>query len=130
MAQNGLRMTQNDPEWPKNDPERPKNYAQIYALFPQFLLTEKAVPQTFSLLECMPSRAPPSPHLLLLQPQMHAILSVTIRNCVPGSYYSYLLSKETAKRQDGVSKRISISTMSHVSLVHCCNLLFCIIVVK
>ena len=46
MAQNGPRMTQNDPKWPKND-------ARIYALFPQFFLTEKAVPQTFSLLECM-----------------------------------------------------------------------------
>ena len=33
-------------KWPNND-------AQIYELFPQFFLTEKAVPQTFSLLECM-----------------------------------------------------------------------------
>ena len=49
-------MTQNYPKWPKmaqNDPRWPKNDARIYALFPQFLLTEKAVPQTFSLLECM-----------------------------------------------------------------------------
>ena len=37
MAQNGPRMTQNDPKWPKND-------ARIYALFPQFFLSEKAVP--------------------------------------------------------------------------------------
>ena len=46
MTQNGPRMTQNYPNWPKND-------ARIYALFPQFFLTEKVVPQTFSLLECM-----------------------------------------------------------------------------
>ena len=39
-------MGQNYPKWPKND-------AQIYALFPQFFLTEKAIPKTFSLLECM-----------------------------------------------------------------------------
>ena len=60
MAQNGPRMTQNDPNWPKNDPKWPtitpkwpKNYARIYALFPQIYLTEKAVLQTLSLLECM-----------------------------------------------------------------------------
>ena len=53
MAQNGPRMTQNDPKWPKNDPKWPKNDARIYALFPQFFFTEKAVPQFFSLLECM-----------------------------------------------------------------------------
>ena len=46
MIQNGPKMTQNYPKWPKND-------ARIYAIFPQFFLTEKAVPQTFSLLECM-----------------------------------------------------------------------------
>ena len=39
-------MTQNYPKWPKND-------TRIYALFSQFFLTAKAVPQTFSLLECM-----------------------------------------------------------------------------
>ena len=39
-------MAHNYPKWPKND-------TRIYALFPQFFLTEKAVPQTFSLLECM-----------------------------------------------------------------------------
>ena len=39
-------MAHNYPKWPEND-------ARIYALFPQFFLTEKAVPQTFSLLECM-----------------------------------------------------------------------------
>ena len=39
-------MTQNYPKWPKND-------ARIYALFPQFFLTEKVVPQKFSLLEFM-----------------------------------------------------------------------------
>ena len=60
MAQNDPRMTQNDPKWPKNDPKWPtitpkwpKDDAWIYALFPQIFLTEKAVPQTFSLLECM-----------------------------------------------------------------------------
>ena len=39
-------MAHNYPKWPKND-------ARIYTLFPQFFLTEKEVPQTFSLLECM-----------------------------------------------------------------------------
>ena len=39
-------MAHNYPKWPKND-------AWIYALFPQFFLNEKAVPHTFSLLECM-----------------------------------------------------------------------------
>ena len=53
MAQHGPRMTPNDPKWPKNVSKWPKNDARIYALFPQFFLTEKAVPQTFSLLECM-----------------------------------------------------------------------------
>ena len=56
MARHGPRMTQNDPKRPKNGPQLPqmaKNDARIYALFPQILLSEKAVPQTFSLLECM-----------------------------------------------------------------------------
>ena len=67
MPQNGPKMAQNDPKWPKYDPKWPKNYpkwpkitpkwpkndARIYALFPQILLTEKAVLLTFSLLECM-----------------------------------------------------------------------------
>ena len=53
MAQNGPRITQNDPKWLKNDPKWPKYDARIYALFPQFFFAEKAVPQTFSLLECM-----------------------------------------------------------------------------
>ena len=39
-------MAQNYPKWPKND-------AGIYALFRNFFFTEKAAPQTFSLLECM-----------------------------------------------------------------------------
>ena len=39
-------MAHNYPKWPKND-------ARIYALFLQFFFTEKAVPQTSSLLECM-----------------------------------------------------------------------------
>ena len=39
-------MAQNYPKWPKYD-------ARIYALCPQIFFTEKAVPQTFSLLECM-----------------------------------------------------------------------------
>ena len=46
MAQKRPKMAQNYPKWPKND-------APIYALFTQFFFTEKAVPQTFSLLECM-----------------------------------------------------------------------------
>ena len=53
MTQNGPRMTQNDPKWPKNDPKWPK-ITPNDALFPQFFLTEKAVPQTFSLLEYTP----------------------------------------------------------------------------
>ena len=53
MPQNGPKMTQNGPKWPKNDPKWPKNDARVYALFPQIFLTAKAVPQTFSLLECM-----------------------------------------------------------------------------
>ena len=39
-------MAHNYPKWPKND-------ARFYALFPQFFFAEKAVSQTFSLLECM-----------------------------------------------------------------------------
>ena len=39
-------MAQNYPKWTKYD-------ARIYALFLHFFFTEKAVPQTFSLLECM-----------------------------------------------------------------------------
>ena len=46
MTQKLPQMAQNYPKWPKND-------ARIYALFLQFFLTEKAIPQTFSLLECM-----------------------------------------------------------------------------
>ena len=46
MIQNGPKLTQNYSKWPKND-------ARICALFPQFFLTEKTVPQTFSLLECV-----------------------------------------------------------------------------
>ena len=38
-----LRMTPNDPKWPKND----------LHFFRNFFLTEKPVPQTLSLLECM-----------------------------------------------------------------------------
>ena len=50
MAQKLSKMAQNYPKWPKND-------ARIYALFPQFFFTEKTVPQTFSLLECIRLRA-------------------------------------------------------------------------
>ena len=46
MAQKWPKMAQNYPKWPTND-------APIYALYPQFFLTEKAIPQTFSFLECM-----------------------------------------------------------------------------
>ena len=48
-------MAQKYPKWPKND-------AQIYALFSAIFLTEKAVPQTFSLLECM---CTPSKHTII-----------------------------------------------------------------
>ena len=63
-------MTQNDPKWPKND-------AQIYALFPQFFLTEKAVPQTFSLLECVIElmRCPQTGQLKTDQHQKCAIIN-------------------------------------------------------
>ena len=40
------QMAHNYPKWPKND-------ARIYALFRNFFLTERAVLQTFLLLECM-----------------------------------------------------------------------------
>ena len=60
MAQNGPRMTQNDPKWPKNDPKWPKITQNGPKMTPgfthfvrNFFLTEKVVPQTFSLLECM-----------------------------------------------------------------------------
>ena len=60
MAQNGPIMTQNDPKWPKNDPKwptitpnGPKMTPGLTHFFRKFFLTEKAVPQTFSLLECM-----------------------------------------------------------------------------
>ena len=49
MIQSGPKLTQNGPKLPK----WPKNDARINALFPQFFFNEKAVPQTFSLLECM-----------------------------------------------------------------------------
>ena len=56
ITQNGPIMTQNGPKMTQNGPKLPKWSkfdVQIYALFPQFFLTEKAIPQTFSLLECM-----------------------------------------------------------------------------
>ena len=60
MAQNGPRMVQNDPKWPKNDPKwptitpnGPKMTPGFTHFFRIFFFTEKAVPQTFSLLECM-----------------------------------------------------------------------------
>ena len=56
MPQNGPKMAKNDPKcpkWPKYDPKWPKNQGRIYALFLQFFSTEKVVPLTFSLLECM-----------------------------------------------------------------------------
>ena len=49
MTQSGPNMTQKGPKWPKNDPKWPKNDPHFFRNF----LTEKAVPQTFSLLECM-----------------------------------------------------------------------------
>ena len=58
MAQNGSRMTQNDPKWPKHYPKWPKitqNGPKITPGFTHFS-TEKAVPQTFSLLEHMVTR--------------------------------------------------------------------------
>ena len=58
MTQNGSKLSKNYPKWPKITPKWPKNDARIYPLFPQFFLTEKAVPQTFSLLECM-GQGPP-----------------------------------------------------------------------
>ena len=58
MTQSGPNMTQNGPKWPKNNPKWPKMAQKWPALFPQFFLTGKAVPQTFSLLECMFSSSP------------------------------------------------------------------------
>ena len=47
MAQRGPKRSKMAQEWPKMAQKWP-------ALFPHFFLTEKAVPQTFLLLECMP----------------------------------------------------------------------------
>jgi hypothetical protein len=65
MAQKLTQMAQNYPKWPKND-------ARIYALFPQFFFTEKAVPQTFSLLECM----------ILFLSQIVILILVIIKLCL------------------------------------------------
>ena len=56
-------MTQSGPEWPKYNPEWPKkaqngtrmtqNGPKMIRTFSAIFLTEKAVPQTFLLLECM-----------------------------------------------------------------------------
>ena len=53
MAQNEPRMTQNDLKWPKITPNGPKMTPGFTHFFRNFFLTEKAIPQTFSLLECM-----------------------------------------------------------------------------
>ena len=59
MAPNDQRMTQNDPKWPENDPKWPKITPNDPKMTPEFthffcnFFTEKAVPQTFSFLECM-----------------------------------------------------------------------------
>ena len=45
MAQKLPNMAQNYPKWPKND--------EFTHFFRNFFLTEKDIPQTFSLLECM-----------------------------------------------------------------------------
>ena len=58
MAQNGPRMTQNDPEWPKK------------------FLTEKAIPQIFSLLECMSSSSSCSELWVGLSPGSEYITSL------------------------------------------------------
>ena len=58
MVQHGPRMTQNNPTWPKNYPKWPKitpNGPNVTSGFTQFFFTEKAVPQTFLLLEYMMS---------------------------------------------------------------------------
>ena len=55
VAQIWPQMALNGPKWPKNDPKWSNK-------FPQFLLTEKAVRQTFSLLECM---CTPSKHTII-----------------------------------------------------------------
>ena len=49
MTQNGPKITPNGPKLP----QMAQKWRPIYALFPQFFFTEKAVLQTFSLLECM-----------------------------------------------------------------------------
>ena len=46
-------MAQNDPKWPKMTSNGPKMTPGFTHFFHNFFLTEKAVPQTFSLLECM-----------------------------------------------------------------------------
>ena len=47
------KMAPNDPKWPKITPNGPNMTPGFTHFFRNFFLTEKAVPQTFSLLECM-----------------------------------------------------------------------------
>ena len=75
-------MAQNYPKWPKND-------ARFYALFPQFFLTEKAVPQTFWLLECMLLRLLKNPCIgFSLSMEEHQniwkLQELLLRDCVQG----------------------------------------------
>ena len=75
MAQNGPRMTQNDPKWPKNDPKLPQMAQKLrpdLRTFSAIFSTEKAVPQTFSLLECM----------ILFLSQIVILILVIIKLCL------------------------------------------------
>ena len=72
MTQNDPKWPKKDPKWPKITPKWPKNDARIYALFPQFFFTEKAVPQTFSVLECM----------ILFLSQIVILILVIIKLCL------------------------------------------------
>jgi len=59
MTQNGPKWHKYDPKWPKNaqnSPRMTKNGPKLTRTFSAIFLTEKAVPQTFSLLECMVKR--------------------------------------------------------------------------
>ena len=53
MAPNGPTWPKNDPKWPEINPNGP-NMTPGFTHFFRNFFTEKAVPQTFSLLECMP----------------------------------------------------------------------------
>ena len=97
-------MAQNYPNWPKNG-------IRIYALFPQIFLTEKAVPQTFSLLECMPP--PPLPE--------HSLVLISF--CRPSTaqpiklYWSHHCWNQTPGSSPGSIEQLINGSIEHVSII-------------